>query len=276
MQKYYSLKVRIEEPKKEFLIAALTEINFDTILETDDGFEASMEESQLDKKALQEILNDFEINPNHYELQILEQQNWNALWESEFEPVCIDQQLRVRAPFHQADPSYSMELVIQPKTSFGTGHHETTELILSLMLKEDMQGKHIFDFGSGTGILAILAAKKGAASILANDIDDWAAQNIYENATLNGVDTIEFIHGDLTQVKSGSFDIILANINRNVLATSFAQLATLMKPKASLFISGFYVEDLTYLLPFISSSRLLVAESISKNNWCAARLALLD
>jgi ribosomal protein L11 methyltransferase len=274
MQKYYTLNVQINEPQKEFLMAQLAELNFDTFLETEEGFEASIPELDLDQTELNELLAQYQIAKPQYELNLVEQQNWNATWESSFEPVCIGNKLRIRAPFHIADPSFEMELIIQPKTSFGTGHHETTEQILSLMLGTAMQNKQVFDFGSGTGILAILASKLGASSILANDIDDWAAENILENTALNEVSNVQFIHGDLAKIGEGKFDIILANINRNVLAASMKLLAEKLNKDGVLFISGFYESDLDYLQPFISQAQLIVLEKASKNNWCAAKLGL--
>lgn len=274
MQKYYTLNVKVNEPQKEFLMAELAEINFDTFLETEEGFEASISENELDANSLNQLLNQYQITKNLFELNLVEQQNWNATWESSFEPVCIEKKLRIRAPFHTPDPSFEMELIIQPKTSFGTGHHETTEQILSLMLGTSMHNKRVFDFGSGTGILAILASKMGANSILANDIDDWAAENIHENTTLNEVSNVQFIHGDLEKIGAEKFDIILANINRNVLAASMKLLAEKMNKGGLLFISGFYESDLDYLQPFISQAQLIVLEKASKNNWCAVRLGL--
>ena len=274
MQKYYTLTVQINESQKELFMAELAELNFDTFLETDEGFEASILENELDQTALNKLLAQYQITKPQYELNLVEQQNWNATWESSFEPVCIGNKFRIRAPFHIADPSFEMELIIQPKTSFGTGHHETTEQILLLMLGTVMQNKQVFDFGSGTGILAILASKLGASSILANDIDDWAAENILENTALNDVNNVQFIHGDLAKIGEGKFDIILANINRNVLAASMKLLAEKLNKGGVLFISGFYEADLVYLHPFISQAQLIVLEKASKNNWCAAKLGL--
>lgn len=255
-------------------MAELAELNFDTFLETEEGFEASIQENELDQTALIELLAQYQITKPQYELNLVEQQNWNTTWESSFEPVYIENTLRIRAPFHIADPSFEMELIIQPKTSFGTGHHETTEQILKLMLGTSMQHKRVFDFGSGTGILAILASKLGANSILANDIDDWAAENILENTALNEVSNVQFIHGDLAKIGEEKFDIILANINRNVLAASMKSLSEKLNAGGLVFISGFYETDLTYLQPFISQAQLIVLEKASKNNWCAAKLGL--
>jgi ribosomal protein L11 methyltransferase len=163
-----------------------------------------------------------------------------------------------------------MELIIQPKTSFGTGHHETTFTIMQLMLDMNLANKKVFDYGSGTGILAILAAKLGATHILANDIDTWAAENILENIALNQTLPINFIEGDLHAVPAQIFDVILANINRNILMESFVHLYPLLVSAGQLLISGFYTSDLPYLKQEAEKNGFVFKSSTEQNNWCAA------
>lgn len=254
-------------------MAELEIIGFDTFMETDDGFEACVLMEEYKEQETLEILTKYQISKEHYAILTVEQQNWNAQWESSFEPVYVDQELCIRAPFHAPDTLAKIELVIQPKTSFGTGHHETTFSILALMLKIDFKDLKVFDYGSGTGILAILAKKLGASTVLANDIDDWAAENILENIGLNQVSEIDFIHGDLSVIPNEKFDVILANINRNVLEASMNDMANRLAPNGKLLISGFYEADLEILNPSIQAANLLVQTVQIKNNWCAAILS---
>jgi len=272
MQKFISLDVACKPEISEFLMAELGSLGFDSFLETEKGFEACIEMELFDNTLSTEILEKYGLLAADYKIQTLAQQNWNALWESSFEPVIINEKLRIRAPFHLADPNYAIELVIQPKTSFGTGHHETTASILDLMLSIDFKGKKVFDYGSGTGILAVLAKKLGAETVIANDIDDWAAENIKENIGLNQVSDIVFIHGDLYAVSDKNFDIILANINRNVLQASMSEMASRLNKNGQIIISGFYESDLNVLKDSILATGLLVQTYLTKNNWCAAIL----
>ncbi len=272
MQKYISLSVTCPSQTSEFLMAELAAIEFDSFLETEIGFEACIALNLFDKSVTQEILEKYQLAPSDYKTQEVAQQNWNAIWESSFEPVIIEDKLIIRAPFHLQDLHFDHELIIQPKTSFGTGHHETTASILTQMLAIDFNEKKVFDYGSGTGILAILAKKLGAASVVANDIDDWAAENIQENIGLNQVSDITFIHGDLSKVSDHDFDIILANINRNVLQASMSDMAALLNKNGQIIISGFYESDLIILKDSILAAGLLVQTYLTKNNWCAAIL----
>jgi ribosomal protein L11 methyltransferase len=272
MQKFISLGVTCPSDTSEFLMAELANTGFDSFLETEVGFEACITFDLFDETLTLEILKKYKLESKDFIIKDLAQQNWNALWESSFEHVIINEKLKIRAPFHLADPNFTLELVIQPKTSFGTGHHETTASILSLMLSIDFNGKKVFDYGSGTGILAILAKKLGAETIVANDIDDWAAENINENIGLNQVSDITFIHGDLSKVSDNDFDVILANINRNVLQASMSDMAALLNKNGQIIISGFYESDLIILKDSILAAGLLVQTYQTKNNWCAAIL----
>lgn len=269
MSNYILCKIPCNPELKDILIAELAEINFEGFLENDEGFEAYLPEAEYSEAMFSEILTNYNLDINSVEITLVAQQNWNAEWESNFEPVTIGSELRIRAPFHEADPSYPIELVIQPKTSFGTGHHETTYTIMRLMLEMDFADKRVFDYGSGTGILAILAAKLGAKTIVANDIDTWAAENILENISLNDSKPIQFITGNLTAVPMQTFDIILANINRNILMDSFMDLSLRIKDGGKLFISGFYTSDALDLQQEAEKYGFEMQESTEQNNWCA-------
>ncbi|MCG9881304.1 MAG: 50S ribosomal protein L11 methyltransferase [Bacteroidia bacterium] len=270
MSNYILCKIPCSSDLKDILIAELAEINFEGFLENDEGFEAYLPETDYSEQAFFAVLNQYELKPTDIDMSVVAQQNWNAEWEQSFEPVCIGSELRIRAPFHESDQGFPIELVIQPKTSFGTGHHETTFSIMQLMLEMDFNNKSVFDYGSGTGILAILAAKLGAQKIIANDIDTWAAENILENIALNSVQPIEFIEGDLHAIPNQTFDIILANINRNILMESFASLFPLLASAGKLVISGFYTSDLPDLQQAAENTDFKYVASTQQNNWTAA------
>lgn len=272
MDNYILLEVGCEEPIKEILIAELNELGFEGFIESDSGFEAYIAEIDFKKELVDQLLSQYKIDESGVTYKSVAQQNWNAEWESSFEPVIIDETLLIRAPFHQMEKSYPIELIIQPKTSFGTGHHETTFLIMQLMLKMDFNNKTVFDYGSGTGILAILASKLGAKSIYANDIDDWAADNIIENTGLNGVNSIWFEKGNLESVPAQKFDIILANINKNILLQSLDGLAKLLNPGGIVLMSGFYDTDLPDLLQEANKFGLGFKRKEVLNGWCTMEM----
>jgi ribosomal protein L11 methyltransferase len=274
MQNYILCELECEPHLVEILIAEMGEIGFEGFLENDTGFEAYLPLEDYKEDLLKTLLVNYDVPLNKLNVKTVAQQNWNEQWEQNFEPVLIGNRLRIRAPFHLADPNFAIELIIQPKTSFGTGHHETTSTIMELMLDCDMQGKSIFDYGSGTGILAILAAKLGATNLLANDIDEWASENIYENIALNQSPNIDFIHGDLFAIPSQKFDFILANINKNILLESFKNLHPLLAPDGILFISGFYESDLDDLLKEANKFGFKLIQKVVKNEWTAAKLML--
>ncbi len=272
MDKYIVLRVNCEPAVAELLIAELANASFEGFMENDTGFEGYLPISLYDEAAVTAIFDEYGILPSEVEKEVMEQQNWNAQWESSFEPVVISEQLIIKAPFHELEKQYPYVLTIQPKTSFGTGHHETTSLILRLMLQMNFENQYVFDYGSGTGILAIMASKLGATDIFANDIDDWAAENIFENAALNKVDNIHFEQGNLELAQGKQFDVILANINKNILMGSFEALAKLIKPGGPLLISGFYESDLDDLLNEANKHGLQLLGKEVLNNWCAAKL----
>lgn len=272
MNNYILLTIDCEPEMNELLIAELGAVGFEGFLETDTGFEAYLPEPEFNETSSNEIFERYHIKPEQVYKKTMPQQNWNAVWESSFEPVEISEQLLIRAPFHKVEKSYPYVLTIQPKTSFGTGHHETTFLIMKLMLQMEFNNKQVFDYGSGTGILAILASRLGSKNIYANDIDEWAADNIFENTTLNQVTNIEFKKGDLSSVPDIKFDIILANINRNILMDSFYLLSKKLKPDGSLLISGFYESDLQDLLAEAGNQGLSMKHKETLNNWCTVEL----
>lgn len=270
MEAYFEFQIRCSEDVKEQLIAELAEEEYEGFVETDEGFSAYVTSSLFKREVFEQLLQKYEINPATVAQSHIEQQNWNAQWEAGYEPIVIDNNVIVKAPFHRIEKHYPYELLIQPKNTFGTGHHETTQLMLRLMLQVDLTGKRVFDYGSGTGVLAVMASKMAAASVYAIDIDDWSAENISENTELNDVRNIIFEQGDLSVVKPQKFDVILANINKNILLFSFAPLADLTEAGGTLLISGFYEGDLEDLKTGAAGAGFLFQQHITLNNWCAA------
>ncbi len=172
-----------------------------------------------------------------------ERKNWNELWEKNFHPVFIGNRCMVRAPFHEPMPGMEYDIVIEPKMSFGTGHHETTSLMISMLLEEEVAGRHVLDMGCGTGILAILAARMGAAEITAIDHDEWSFRNALDNILRNNTPSVHVIQGDAGDIPQAAFDLILANINRNVITEDIGKYLARMAPEGVLILSGFYVSD---------------------------------
>lgn len=270
MEAYFEFNIRCNSDIREQLIAELAEEDYEGFVETDSGFSAYIIASLFKREMFEQLLQKYGLDPNAVAQSHIEQQNWNAQWEAGYEPIVIDNNVIVKAPFHQIEKEYPYELLIQPKNTFGTGHHETTQLVLRLMLQENFKDKRVFDYGCGTGVLAIMASKMEAQSVYAIDIDDWSAENIFENTQLNHVDNIEFEQGDLNIVKSQQFDIILANINKNILLFSFDQLSNLILQGGTMLISGFYESDLDDLKKAASVYGFLYHQHIVLNNWCAA------
>jgi ribosomal protein L11 methyltransferase len=231
-----------EPEKKEILIALLAEIGFDTFQESENGMAAYIPEDAFNKNILEEeVLEKFQSIS--YTIGTIAQQNWNEVWEKNFEPMQIGD-VYIRAPFHERKEEVKYELVIEPKMSFGTGHHATTSLMVLEMLKTDFREKFVLDMGCGTSLLAILASKLGATNILAIDIDDWAVENSRENCLRNNTLEIVVQKGDASLLKGKSFDVILANINRNVLLEDMHQYANSLNEDGEILFSGFYESDI--------------------------------
>lgn len=206
----------------------------------------------------------FEIN---FDFNNIEKQNWNQEWESQFEPVSIDSRLYIRADFHQPSTEHDMELVITPKMSFGTGHHSTTALICKYLLDADLQGKKILDAGTGSGILAILAKKKGAAEAEAFDIEDWCVENTVENAANNNVSIEHVFQGTILNASFTEVDVLIANINKNILTQEMAEYAKRIKNNGQLILSGFYTQDNQDLIEKAAEYNLDLQFSDDLNNW---------
>lgn len=269
------LAYTFSNPENEALRDMLTEllgnVGFDSFMDVDEGFTAYCAETEFDEKALNEILSmeqfaDIQI----VKKEIIPDQDWNATWESSYEPVVIDEICRIRAPFHNPDSSYKYDLCIEPKMSFGTAHHETTAQIIRLMLKDDFKSKDVLDMGSGTGVLAILAKKLGAATTVAIDNDEWAYRNALDNIKLNDENEIIVELGDANSLNNRLFDIIIANINRNILLRDMREYVKCLKNNGKIFFSGFYESDLQMIKDEATRLSLTYVGHVKKNEWTAA------
>lgn len=248
---------------RDIYIAWLGEKGYDSFEETATGFKAFITKEAFVQQEFEETLGE---NAS-YRISQIPAVNWNKEWEANFQPVEVNDQCIIRAPFHVLSQKYAHELIIQPKMSFGTGHHATTRLMLQAMLNQSFANKKVFDFGSGTGILSIMALKLGATSLWALDNDEWSYENARENFMLNEVNP-DWLHlGLLTDLPEGNFDMMLANINKNVILDSLPMLADKLKPGGLLFTSGFFSRDVADISNLASAYSLKVVDLKTENNW---------
>ena len=259
------------EVLKDMFMELLGTIGFDSFMDTEDGFEAYCQESALDETELDEILRMEQFaNVSLLKKELIPDQDWNATWEASYDPVIINELCRIRAPFHKVEGTYKYDLIIEPKMSFGTAHHETTSQIIELMLHSDFTGLNLLDMGSGTGVLAILAKKLGSATTVAIDNDEWAYRNALDNIRLNDENDIVVELGDANTLNDRQFDIILANINRNILLRDMKEYVKCLVDGGKIFFSGFYEEDLVLITKEAERLGLKYSNHVTKNNWTAA------
>ncbi|WP_020527956.1 50S ribosomal protein L11 methyltransferase [Flexithrix dorotheae] len=267
--KFVLLKVKSPEELADIIKVELSEKGFDSFLDIDGGFEASIEKENFKEDEVDEIFGFYSAQGSlSYHLEEVEKQNWNELWEKNYDMVEISEDCLIRAAFHQPEKSYKYEIVITPKMSFGTGHHSTTKLMLLNQMEIDHNGKVVFDAGSGTGILAVMAKKLGAKTVDACDIEDWAVENANENQELNDV-SLNFYLGKVEERpdKDKQYDIVLANINLNVILGEMAIYASMLKEKGTLILSGFYAEDIPAVLNQAQENSLSLTKTKVENNW---------
>ncbi|TAE22111.1 MAG: 50S ribosomal protein L11 methyltransferase [Cytophagales bacterium] len=271
---YTELTLTLAPDYADILTAELAELGFESFVETDEGLNAYITEPEFDEVAVREVIAKYaDQTAITYQITSLEKRNWNAEWEQSYQPIEVAGTVRVRASFHEPAPGdgssrFKYDLIINPKMSFGTGHHETTAMMLEHQLGIDHVGKGVLDVGSGTGILAILAAQMGAADVLAFDIEEWAVENAQENAELNHCPQIRVFQGTIDNVDPASrFDIVLANINRNVLLAEIPTYASLMRPGAYLLVSGFYEHDAIDIERKAKEAGLSPINGMSINQW---------
>ena len=266
----YTFTTPSSDIQHDMLTTMLAGIGFDSFMDDAMGLKAYCSADNRDDLAVENLL----LEPSFSDIRLLKveempDKDWNELWEASYQPVVVNERCRVRAPFHEPDASFEFDLVIEPKMSFGTANHETTAQIIQLMLETDFQGKEVLDMGSGTAVLSILAKKLGAARTVAIDNDEWAYRNAFTNTELNGISDIEIVLGDASAIQ-GSFDVVLANINRNILLRDMHLYVAAMRPDAHIFFSGFYTEDLESIKAEAEHLGLRYCRHLSRNNWVAA------
>lgn len=265
-----SFQISPLQPASEILIAELSNIGFESFVEEDDGLKAYIQKADFQESFSDQmdVFNnkDFQIT---YQVSEIEDQNWNAKWESEYEPVLIDNRCYIRAPFHEPK-DVEFEIIIEPQMSFGTAHHETTHQMIQLLMNQNVEGKRVLDMGSGTAVLAILASIKGAAHIDAIDIDEWAFNNAKDNVTKNNLDNIQVLMGGADLLTNQQYDLVLANINKNILLADMHHYEKVMAKNAKILFSGFYLNDLDDIIQKAESLNLKYVSHSEKNKWVAA------
>lgn len=271
---YIELNVKInpENPLMEIIMVELGELGFESFVDTEDGMLAYIKESDFNEQ----LINEMQIliaNPDlfSYSFQIMEDKNWNEEWENNYEAVVIKNKCGIRAPFHPENKEVEFDLVIMPKMSFGTAHHETTSSMIEFLLEEDLKNKSVLDMGCGTSVLAILAAKKGCSSVVAIDNDEWAYNNSLENILMNNEPDIKVLMGDAQLLSDMYFDVIIANINRNILLNDIQTYAASLNNNGVLLMSGFYEQDIPVIKEEAAKYGISIDRYITKNNWVAVR-----
>jgi ribosomal protein L11 methyltransferase len=267
----YHFSVEPKELGSEILIAELGEKPFESFIETDNGFSAYIQK----ELRTEDILNDIYLlsSPEFtisFIVEEIEQVNWNEEWEKNFEPIDVDGKCHVRAPFHPKTNA-KFDIIIEPKMSFGTGHHETTHMMIQHLLETDITNLKTLDMGCGTAILAILAEMKGAKPIDAIDIDNWCYLNSIENAQRNNCHEITVYEGDANLLKDKNYDVIIANINRNILLNDMQQYVDSLKKDGILLLSGFYNEDIPFIDASCTEKGLTFVKKFERNNWVSLK-----
>ncbi len=270
MSKHFiEIDVDVNETFGEIIMAELAELGFDSFIDKENGILGYIDGDLFEDMAVKQVFETYSSRTNlHYSFKKVERENWNSQWESNFSPISVDDKIHVRATFHEPN-DFPIEIIITPKMSFGTGHHETTHQVMSLQLEVDHAHKTVLDVGTGTGILAILAMKLGAKSVHAFDIDEWSVENTIENLELNNIKNVSVSLGTIQDQTAVQYDIVLANINRNILLDEIPLYVTFMKAGAHLFVSGFYEHDAIDIIAKATECGLKLIQQKSKNKWAA-------
>jgi len=273
---YIELKIAVQ-PNEEYitdlLASYLGEIGFESFEEEPEGMIAYIRQEEFDEDALKHLVSNFPYSTDiHYEILNIDQINWNEEWEKHyFEPIVIGDKCVIHSSFHTNIPNAEYDIVIDPKMSFGTGHHETTSLMIEEILTTDLTGKSVLDMGCGTAVLAILAAKRGAEPVIAIDIDPWCTENSAENVQTNGVGQIQIELGGAERLAGMSVDVIFANINRNILLEDMKKYSACLNEGGVLYMSGFYTADIPVLEVEMHRNDLKLIASREKNNWAVVK-----
>lgn len=266
------------ETISDVLAAVLGDAGFESFVEHEGGLIAYIQQSLCNETVIKAALSDFPLPDTEitYTSVEAEDKDWNEEWEKNFfQPIIIGDRCVIHSTFHHDVPQAEYDIVINPQMAFGTGHHETTSLIISELLKSELDGKSLLDMGCGTSILAILARMRGAVPCLAIDIDEWCVRNSIENIALNNLTDIIVEEGDASTLKGkGPFDVVIANINRNILLNDMKQYVTCMHPESELFMSGFYVDDIPAIRAEAERNGLTFVHHQEKNRWAAVKFTL--
>lgn len=262
-----------EEYISDVLASELGQIGFDSFVPTDEGMAAYILQSAFNEQELKDILSDFPFEASiDYKVTHIKSKNWNEEWEKNFfEPIVIGNDCVIHSSFHKDVPNAKYDIVIDPKMAFGTGHHETTSLVIGEILLMELEGKTLLDMGCGTAVLAILAAMRGAKDILAIDIDTWCTDNSIENIAMNNISGVEVQLGDAQLLAGKHFDVVLANINRNILLADMEQYANCLSSGGELYMSGFYKEDIPLIEAEANRNGLQLIYYKEKNNWVVVK-----
>ena len=267
----YYFKVEPLQPTTDILIAELGAAGFESFVETEEGVSAYIQKEEWHDAILEDVdilkSSEFKIS---FTLEEIEQTNWNSEWEKNFHPIIVDDRCSVRAPFHEK-PQTEYDIIIEPKMSFGTGHHETTHMMIQHILNTDLKNKKVLDMGCGTGVLAILAEMKGAQPIDAIDYDNWCYLNSLENAERNNCAQVTVLEGDAALLEGKHYDVIIANINRNILLNDMEVYAKALNNDGLLFLSGFYNEDIPIIEAECNKYNLNRVETLERNHWVALK-----
>ncbi len=270
----YNFTISPLQPATEILIAELGLVGFESFVENENGVTAYIQKQEHNDTILDYI---FVLNNKEFEISYTQEEiaqvNWNSEWEKNFKPIKVDNLVSIRAPFHQ-NPNLKYDIVIEPKMSFGTGHHETTHLMIQHLIDLDLEEKMVLDMGCGTGILAIFAEIKGAKLTDAIDIDEWCYENTFDNLELNNCKRVDVYQGDASLLVNRKYDLIIANINRNILLNDIKIYANCLNDKGILLLSGFYQEDIPVIDAETSKYNLKLDKIIERNNWVALKYTL--
>ena len=267
----YKFTVPPKEPATEILIAELGNVGFESFVENENGVTAYIQKENWNDALFEGIFilnsDEFLIDYTQHEVA---QTNWNAKWEKNFEAIEVDETVSIRAPFHE-NPNLKYDIVIEPKMSFGTGHHETTHMMVQHLLQLELENKKVLDMGCGTGILAIFAEMRGAKPTDAIDIDNWCYLNSIENVERNNCEHISVFEGDSTLLTDKKYDVIIANINRNILLMDMEIYTNCLNENGVLLLSGFYKEDIPMIDAEVSKYQLKLETNLERNNWVALK-----
>ncbi len=271
---YLEVNFEISAEFSDLIIAELDQHGYDSFQETETGVQAYILIDEFDEEVIKDLQQQYEdVVEFNYSVSELENKNWNEEWEKNFEQSIISDECIVRASFHVPDKEYKYDIVINPRMSFGTGHHATTSMMLLHELDMDIQGKKVLDAGCGTGVLAIMAAKLGASEVFAYDIDDWSYNNALDNFLLNNTQSIEISVGEVdVAIQNRPYEVILANINKNVLLQDIQHFANILQENGYLVLSGFYEKDIEDLMNEAKKHDLSLENQKEKDGWVSLRL----